>query len=43
MDNQSRPNELYIIESKLDISNDEDGQLEGVVDGSQWGKDKAAI
>jgi hypothetical protein len=27
MDNQSKPNELYIVESNLDISNDEDGQL----------------
>jgi hypothetical protein len=42
MDNQSKPNELYIIESNLDISNDEDGQSKGVVDGIQWGEDKAA-
>jgi hypothetical protein len=25
----------------LDISNDEDGQSKGVVDGIQWGEDKA--
>jgi hypothetical protein len=25
----------------MGISNDEDGQSEGVVDGSQWGKNKA--
>jgi hypothetical protein len=42
MDNQSRPNELYTSKSNLDISNDEDGQLKGIVDGSQWGKDKIA-
>ncbi len=43
MDNWNRPSELYTIESELDISNDEDGQLERAVDRSQWGKDKAAI
>ncbi len=25
----------------MDISNDEDGQSKGVIDGSQWGEDKA--
>jgi len=40
MDNRSRPNELYTSKSNLNISNDEDGQSKGVVDGSQWGKDK---
>lgn len=24
----------------MDISNDQDGQLEGTIDGNQWGKDK---
>jgi hypothetical protein len=27
----------------LDISNDEDGQSEGAIDGSQWGKDKVVV
>ncbi len=40
MDNPIKPNELYIIESDLDISHDEDGQSKGVVYGSQWGKDR---
>jgi hypothetical protein len=40
MDNRSRPNELYIVELDLDISNDEDGQSKGVVDGIQWAKIK---
>jgi hypothetical protein len=31
---------LYITKLELDISNDEDGQLEKEVDGSQWGEDK---
>jgi hypothetical protein len=42
MDNRSRPNGLYTSKSNLDISNDEDGQSKGVVDGSQWGKDRIA-
>jgi len=42
MDNRSRPNRLYTSKSNLDILNDEDGQLEGVVDGSQWGEDSVA-
>jgi len=33
---------LYTSKSNLDILNDEDGQLEGVVDGSQWGEDSVA-
>jgi len=28
MDNRNKPNELYTTKSKLDISNDEDGQSE---------------
>jgi hypothetical protein len=32
---------LYTIELDMDISNDEDGQSEGAINGSQWGKDKA--
>jgi hypothetical protein len=43
MDNQSKPNELYIIESNLDISNDEDGQSKIVVDGSQWGENRIVV
>jgi len=27
----------------LDISNDENGQSEGVVDGNQWGEDRAIV
>ncbi len=34
---------MYAIELDLDISNDEDGQLKGVVDGNQWGEDKVVI
>jgi hypothetical protein len=34
MDNQSKPSELYTTESDLDISNDEDGQSKGTIDGS---------
>jgi hypothetical protein len=40
MDNQSKLSEVYIIESNMDISNDEDGQSKGVTDGNQWGKNK---
>jgi len=43
MDHQNRPNKPYIVESNLDISNDEDGQLEGAVNGNQWGKDRVAV
>jgi hypothetical protein len=43
MDNQSRPSELYTIESELDISNHEDGKSEGEVNGSQWGEDKVIV
>jgi hypothetical protein len=42
MDNQNRPNELY-IKSNLNISNDEDGQSKGAIDVSQWGKDKIIV
>jgi len=31
MDNQSKFNELYTTKSDMDISNDEDGQLEGAI------------
>jgi hypothetical protein len=40
VDNQNKPDELYSTESNLNISNEEDGQSEGVVYGSQWGEDK---
>ncbi len=40
MDNWNKLSKLYITKLELDISNDEDGQLEKEVDGSQWGKDK---
>jgi hypothetical protein len=43
IDNQCKPNELFIIELDLDISNDEDVQSKGVVYGIQWGEDKIAI
>jgi hypothetical protein len=33
MDNQSKLSELHTIESDMDISNDEDGQLERTIDG----------
>ncbi len=42
MDNWNKPNKLYATKSNLDISNDEDGQSKGAVDGSQWSEDKAA-
>jgi hypothetical protein len=40
MDNQSKLSELYISKSNMDVSNDEDGQLERTIDGSQWGENK---
>ncbi len=40
MDNWNKLSKLYITKLELDISNDEDGQLEKEVDGSQWGEDK---
>jgi len=40
MDNWSRPNELYTAKSDLNISNDEDGQLERAVDGTNGVKIK---
>jgi hypothetical protein len=43
MDNRSEPSKLYTIESNLNISNDEDGQSEGVIDGSQWGENKIIV
>jgi hypothetical protein len=43
MDNRSEPNKLYTIESNLNISNHEDGQSEGVIDGSQWGENKVIV
>jgi hypothetical protein len=43
MANRSRPNKLSIIELDLDISNDEDGQSKGAVDGSQWGKYRVVV
>jgi hypothetical protein len=40
MDNRNRPNKLYIVKLNLDISNDEYGQSNGTVNGSQWGENK---